>query len=373
MIKVLFAIGTRPEAIKMAPVIKTLEESDKFHVHICSTGQHREMLNQVFNFFDIKPDIELNIMKQGQTLAYLTSSISIEMDKLIQRIKPDIVIVQGDTTTAFISALIAFYNKISIAHIEAGLRTKNKYSPFPEEANRAFISRIADYHFAPTELSADNLISEGIDKDRIFVTGNTVVDALLEGKDILYSNNKLIESYNEKYSSIRQNRFILVTGHRRENFGDKFKNFCSALNRITEKLDFKIVYPVHLNPNVQKPVYSILGDNDNILLIDPVDYSEMIWLMDQCYIVITDSGGIQEEAPTFGKPVLVTRDVTERPEGIEAGVSLLIGTDKKKIFEAVKKLDNKIAYDNISQVPNPYGDGTAAEQIRTILEQELHR
>lgn len=367
-VKVLIVFGTRPEAIKMATIIKELEKNDSFKPIICVTAQHREMLDQVLDLFGIKPDHDLDLMTANQTLADLTSKIISKITEIIILERPDLVLVQGDTTTTFISALAAFYQKIKIAHIEAGLRTNNKYHPFPEEVNRRLISHIADIHFAPTEEARNNLIKEGILQRSILVTGNTVIDAL---KWVIAKQNKesekwqdfFISNYNISFSNCIKT--VLVTGHRRESFGKGFKKICNALFELAKTNDdIQIVYPVHLNPNVKRPVYLILENIDNVHLIEPLDYEPFVFLMNQSYLILTDSGGIQEEAPSLGKPVLVMRDTTERPEGIEAGTTKLVGTDIKRIvYEAERLLKNRIEYNKMTKAVNPYGDGQASRRI----------
>ena len=363
MKKVLIAFGTRPEAIKMAPVVRMMAKSSKLAAYVCVTAQHRQMLDQVLEIFKIKPDFDLDLMKPNQTLFEISSSVLLAMNDVIKKVKPDIILVQGDTTTVFFTALSAFYHKIPIGHVEAGLRSYKKYSPFPEEINRLLTSHIADLHFAPTKLASENLIKEGIQSENILITGNTVIDSLI------YIKNKLKFRKNDSANK----KHILVTGHRRENFGENFEQMCYALKDIaTQYKEIKITYPVHLNPNVQEPVYRILSKVENINLIKPVGYIEFVKLMHSSYIILTDSGGIQEEAPTFGIPVLVMRDTTERPEGIHAGVAKLVGTNRKVIVEEVKALvDDKDYYNSISQISNPYGDGKAAERIINKLEEYL--
>ncbi len=366
MKKILFVFGSRPEAIKMAPLIKTFQNSS-FAVKICVTSQHREMLTQVLTFFQIKPDYDLNIMKQNQTLFDITIHGLKGLEEVLKKEQPDLIFVQGDTTTAFIGALAGYYTKTQVAHIEAGLRSFNKFSPYPEEINRILAGHIADFHFAPTLKAKENLENEGI-KENIFVVGNTVIDALFLGLKII-SENKEAEFYS-KFSQINfHKKVILVTGHRRESFGEPFLNICSALKEIALSEDVEIVYPVHLNPNVRKPVFDILQDVKNIHLIEPLSYSYLIWLMNKSYLVLTDSGGIQEEAPSLGKPVLVMREVTERMEGITAGTALLVGTDKDRIiFETKRLLKNKHDYDRMAKSVNPYGDGSTCKQVLGILE-----
>ncbi len=362
--KILLIFGTRPEAIKFAPLVKEFQKySDIFDLKVCITGQHRQMLDQVLDFFNIKPDFDLNIMIPNQTLFDLTSDCLKGIEKVLDQYHPDIVFTQGDTTTAFIGALAAFYKKIKLAHIEAGLRSGNRYSPFPEEINRILVSHIADYHFAPTEEAKNNLIKDGITKN-IEVVSNTVIDALFLGLDMIKTNgeNKFYDFFNFLDFS---KRIILVTGHRRESFGEGFENICNALIKIVKRnMDVEILYPVHLNPMVREPVNRLLKNNTQIHLIDPLDYPYLIWILSKSYLVITDSGGIQEEAPSLGKPVLVLRDVTERMEGVYAGTAKLVGTSVKKIVvETQKLLQEKEAYLLMSKAHNPYGDGLASKRI----------
>lgn len=361
--RILFIFGTRPEAIKMAPLIKESQNHPEFSVKVCVTGQHREMLTQVLKFFDISPDFDFNIMKRGQNLFDITMRGLRALEKMLKEYEPDIIFVQGDTTTAFIGALAGFYCKIKVAHIEAGLRSGQKYSPYPEEVNRILVSHIADYHFAPTEKAVQALKRESITKD-VYLVGNTVIDALFLGLEAIKKRGD--GEYKKFYSKVDfSKRIILVTGHRRESYGRKFENMCMAMKDIVDKFtDVEIVYPVHLSPNVRKPVYDILSNHSRIHLIDPVEYPRLLWLMNRSYIVLTDSGGIQEEAPSLGKPVLVMRDVTERNEGITAGSAVLVGTNRQKIFNQVKKiLTNPKIYKKMSTASNPYGDGSASKKI----------
>lgn len=366
MKKILFIFGTRPEAIKMAPIIKELSDKKyKLQVRICVTGQHKEMLDQVLDFFDIKYDYNLAVMKTNQSLTDITSSILTVLDQIIKKEKFDLILIQGDTTTALAGAMAAYYNKIKIGHVEAGLRSNEKYSPFPEEANRSMISKITDIHFAPTSQSKLNLQKEGIFKN-IYTTGNTVIDALKFTINKI-NKEKFIPNQLIKYDNDK--KIILVTGHRRESFGKPFENFCKGLIKIARNFpNYKIIYPVHFNPNVRLTVKKYLNNTPNIHLMEPLDYPSMIWLMNQSYFVITDSGGIQEEAPTLGKPILVTREVTERMEGIKAGTSILVGTDAETIFKFAEKLilDKKF-YTKMSSKRNPYGNGNAAKNISKII------
>jgi len=354
--EILFIFGTRPEAIKMAPIINEMKKNSFFNTKVCVTAQHRQMLDQVLEIFSIQPDFDLDLMKPNQSLTELTKNVLKNIERVLTEVNPDMVIVQGDTTTTFISALACFYQKIAIGHVEAGLRTYKKYSPFPEEMNRVLTTKLADIHFAPTEISKQNLLNEGVESASVFVTGNTVIDALFD-----ISKKLRIEPLKRK--------MILVTGHRRENFGKNFEEIFLALKTIAiNNPEIQIVYPVHLNPNVKKPVNEILYNIENIQLIDPVDYLEFVKLMNQSYIIITDSGGVQEEAPSIGKPVLVIRNDTERPEGVKAGTTILVGTEREKIINASQKLlDDTQYYDSISKVANPYGDGKSAKHIVKIL------
>ena len=371
--KVMFAFGTRPEAIKMAPLIKTFQADKDFVTKICVTAQHREMLDQVLNIFDINPDYDLNIMKPGQDLFDVTENVLSGMKRVLSDFNPDIVLVHGDTTTTSACSLAAFYNKIKIGHIEAGLRTGDIYSPWPEEANRKITGVLADYHFAPTTSSENNLLKENINKKNILVTGNTVIDALylmiekIENDPRLKS--RILELISSQYKFFDDKKIILVTGHRRENFGHGFRNICNALKTIADNNpDFDIVYPVHFNPNVQKPVREILSNAKNIHLIEPLSYECFIYMMSKSFFIITDSGGIQEEAPSLGKPVLVMRDSSERPEAIKAGTVKLVGTDYAKIIEESQKLiDDENEYNKMSKAYNPYGDGKASLKILNFI------
>ena len=359
MKKVLAILGTRPEAIKLAPVILALKADSRYLCVTCSTGQHKEMLKQVLDVFDISPDIDLSLMKDNQTLSDFTARALEALDRCIAHVRPDIVIVQGDTTTVFTGALAAFYNKIPVAHVEAGLRTNNLYSPWPEEANRTLVSRLAYWHFAPTDVNKNNLLAEGISADRVFVTGNTVIDALM------IARRKIERRHDVKTS-------VLITSHRRENFGVGMTNICLAIKRLAmsfPNVDF--IFPVHLNPNVRKPVFDILGQHEcNVKLIDPQDYLAFVTLMERATIILTDSGGVQEEAPSLGKPVLVMRDTTERPEAVNSGNVRLVGTDVNEIVKWVSiLLTNKDAYSRMSSTHNPYGDGNASQRIVDALQQ----
>lgn len=368
MIRLLFVFGTRPEAIKMAPLIKEFQKyPNNFEVKVCITAQHRKMLDQVLDFFGIIPDYDLDIMKQNQTLVDITINVLNELSKVLDIIKPDLIFVQGDTTTAFVSALAGFYKKIKIAHLEAGLRSGNKYSPFPEEINRTLIGHLSNYHFAPTQNAKKNLLNEGL-KENLFVVGNTVVDALFFGLNIIKKEGE--EKYIDYFSFIDiSKKIVLVTGHRRESFGNPFENICYSLRELTDRFkDIEIVYPLHPNPNIQEPVNRILKNRTNIHLTEPLEYPYLLWLMSKCYLVLTDSGGIQEEAPSLGKPVLVMRDVTERTEGIEAGTAKLVGTNKETIIkETSLLLTNKEEYGRMAKSVNPYGDGKSSRRIVEIL------
>jgi len=372
--KVMLVFGTRPEAIKMAPLVKAFQASSDFETVVCVTAQHREMLDQVLNLFEIVPEYDLNIMKPGQDLYDVTANILLRLRPVFEEAKPDIVLVHGDTTTTLATSLAAYYQKIAVGHVEAGLRTNNVYSPWPEEGNRQVTSRLAAYHFAPTDESEANLLKENVDVANVIVTGNTVIDALLTVVSKIESDKSLDQSLEafvmEKgYFVNKSKRLILVTGHRRENFGQGFLNICEGLKALAlEYPDVDIVYPVHLNPNVQKPVNEILSDVDNVYLIPPLDYEPFVYLMHKSHFILTDSGGIQEEAPSLGKPVLVMRDTTERPEALAAGTVKLVGTDKDKIIAECKiLLDDAEAYKVMSKSHNPYGDGKACERIVTYL------
>ena len=372
MKKIICVFGTRPEAIKMAPLIIALKTHNNFDVKVCITAQHRSMLDQVLCLFDIMPDYDLNIMAPNQSLTHITTSVLTQLQPIFESFKPDCIIVQGDTSTTFVAALAAYYQKIAIAHMEAGLRTHHKYSPWPEEGNRALTTDLADLHFAPTLEAEDNLLTEGVPANKIFVTGNTVIDALLMVRDKIKSSPLLLQQLNEQFAYLNSNKkLILVTGHRRENFGAGFRQICAALQAIasSEMANVEILYPVHLNPNVQQPVNELLRDLPNVHLIEPQDYLPFIYLLDRCYLVLTDSGGIQEEAPALGKPVLVMRELTERPEGIKAGTAKLIGTDSSTIVTATQALLHDTAlYQSMSHAHNPYGDGTASAQTLKILQ-----
>ena len=394
----MLVFGTRPEAIKMAPLVKEFQKhSDEFQTIVCVTGQHREMLDQVLHIFDIAPDYDLNIMKQGQDLYDVTSRVLLGMRDVLKEAQPDVVLVHGDTTTSTAAALAAFYQQIAVGHVEAGLRTRNIYSPWPEEMNRQLTGRIATYHFAPTQLSRQNLLAEGVDENRIVVTGNTVIDALymvvekIKGDKALDSEleNQLRQAGYDVNRLADGKKLVLITGHRRENFGEGFISMCKAIKALTEKYpDVDFVYPMHLNPNVRKPIHEVFGEDlsnlgnmffiepleylsnlGNMFFIEPLEYLSFVYLMEKSNIVLTDSGGIQEEAPGLGKPVLVMRDTTERPEALEAGTVKLVGTDYDKIVGEVSALiDDQSYYDQMSKAVNPYGDGKACERILSFLQ-----
>lgn len=380
----LLVFGTRPEAIKMAPVVKEFQKhTDEFNTLVCVTGQHREMLDQVLRIFKIKPDYDLNIMQKGQDLYDVTSRVLLGMRDVLKEVKPDIVFVHGDTTTSTAAALAAFYQQIPVAHVEAGLRTGNIYSPWPEEMNRQITGRIATYDFSPTPLSKQNLLTEHVDESKITVTGNTVIDALHIVVNRIHQDSQLDTKLEEKLLGFGYDvkrlangkKLVLITGHRRENFGDGFISMCTAIKDLTQRYpDVDFVYPMHLNPNVRKPIHEVFGDDlshlGNMFFIEPLEYLEFVYLMEKSNIVLTDSGGIQEEAPGLGKPVLVMRDTTERPEALDAGTVKLVGTDYNKIVNEVSTLlDNPLEYERMSHAVNPYGDGKAASRI---VEKILH-
>ena len=374
MKKILIVFGTRPEAIKMAPLVKEFRKNQVyFETKVCVTAQHREMLDQVLDLFQIIPDYDLNIMSPGQDLYDVTSNILLKIKPVLEEFKPDVVLVHGDTATTFATSLAAYYQKIKIGHVEAGLRTGDLYSPWPEEGNRRLTGVLTNYHFAPTNTSKNNLLNEGVNESLVFVTGNTVIDALqLVVKRI--NNDKTlslkIESVIRKSGFKKiDSKFILVTGHRRENFGQGFLNICKALKVLANRNpDINILYPVHLNPNVREPVNKLLSNISNIMLVEPFQYEEFIYLMSKSYLILTDSGGIQEEAPSLGKPVLVMRDTTERPEAVEAGTIKLVGSDQENIVkEAQRLLDNDIEYQKMSRAHNPYGNGESSRHILKIL------
>lgn len=378
MKKIMLVFGTRPEAIKMAPLVKEFQKYTKqFQTIVCVTGQHREMLDQVLQIFEIKPDYDLNIMKQGQDLYDVTARVLVGIRDVLKEAQPDIVLVHGDTTTSVTSALAAFYQQIPVGHVEAGLRTHNIYSPWPEEMNRLITGRIATYHFSPTPLSCQNLLDEGVKEDRITVTGNTVIDALYMIVEKIKNDKNLdkeleivLQSTGYDINRLKDGKkLVLITGHRRENFGDGFISMCTAIKDLTLKYsDVDFVYPMHLNPNVRKPIHEVFGKNlsnfDNMFFIEPLEYLSFVYLMEKSSLLLTDSGGIQEEAPGLGKPVLVMRDTTERPEALKAGTVKLVGTDYDKIISEVSALlDNSSYYNMMSMAVNPYGDGLACGRI----------
>ena len=369
MKKILIVFGTRPEAIKMAPLVKEFEKyTDCFETKVCVTAQHREMLDQVLEFFHIIPDYDLDLMKPGQNLYGLTADIITSLKPVLEDFDPDYVFVHGDTTTTMAGSIASFYSGAKVCHVEAGLRTHNKFSPFPEEINRQITGRVCDFHFAPTTTSKANLLKENIQEDTILVTGNTVIDALLDSVEKV--NQEPSELIKQLSTTLDEKELILVTGHRRENHGAGFISICEALKEIAQdNTDRLIVYPVHLNPKVQEPVKRILKDIANVMLIDPLAYQDFIWMMNRAKIIITDSGGVQEEAPSLGKPVLVTRDTTERPEAVDAGTVILVGTDKDLIVtEALDLLNNAIRFKQMSLLHNPYGDGKACERIVSFID-----
>lgn len=366
MKKNLIVFGTRPEAIKMAPLVKAFKSNSEFITKVCITAQHREMLDQVLSFFEITPDYDLDLMKPNQNLYSLTSDIIISLKPVLEEFQPDFVYVHGDTTTTMAAGIAAFYSGAKVCHVEAGLRTFNKRSPFPEEVNRSIVGSVADFHFSPTIVSRENLLNENISKENILVTGNTVIDALNFSTNKVTSSDFIDKNIKQLENIINDSkRLILVTGHRRENHGQGFINICNALVKIArENKNVQIIYPVHLNPNVQKPVFELLQGIENIHLIDPLPYPSFVWLMNKSYLIITDSGGVQEEAPSLGKPVLVMRGTTERPEAVDAGTVILVGTDVEKIVnETTKLLQDKNRYLQMSKLHNPYGDGTSCEKI----------
>lgn len=385
MKSIMLVFGTRPEAIKMSPLVKELQaHKDKFNTIVCVTGQHREMLDQVLDIFDIKPDFDLNIMKQGQDLYDVTSKVLLGMRDILKKCTPDIVLVHGDTTTSMAASLAAFYQQIPVGHVEAGLRTHNIYSPWPEEINRQITGRIATFHYAPTELSRRNLLKEGLSDDMIHVTGNTVIDALYWVVERIRNDSTLEHYLKDELKACGYNidrltgnkKLVLITGHRRENFGDGFVNICKALKSLVETYpDVDFVYPMHLNPNVRKPIHEVFGHTDyrNMFFIEPLEYLAFVYMMEKSFIVLTDSGGIQEEAPGLGKPVLVMRDTTERPEAVDAGTVKLVGTDYDRIVSEVSRLINDYKYySTMSEAVNPYGDGNACKRIIQSLIKTQH-
>jgi len=367
--RILVVFGTRPEAIKMAPVVSALKKIDGIETIVAITAQHRQMLDQVLDFFSISADEDLNLMQPGQTLENLTSGILRGMDEIIARHNPDMVLVHGDTTTTFATSLAAFYRRIAIGHVEAGLRTGNLYSPWPEEANRKLTGALSELHFAPTPQARANLLAEGVSDACIHVTGNTVIDALLSVSNRMSNDSQLEAALAARFPFLeRDKRLVLVTGHRRENFGDGFEHICRALQTIAARGDTQVVYPVHLNPNVREPVNRVLAGQAAVHLIEPQDYLPFVYLLSRAHIILTDSGGIQEEAPALGKPVLVMRNTTERPEALEAGTALLVGTDTDRIIQQTcRLLDNTDVYQRMAHAHNPYGDGTSAKRVADIV------
>ena len=372
MPKILTIFGTRPEAIKMAPVVKAIQQEACLQGVVCVTAQQREMLDQVLNLFEITPDYDLDLMTNNQGLSDLTARVVTGLQHVLLEVKPDLVLVHGDTTTTMAASLAAFYHKIPVGHVEAGLRTHDIYSPWPEEINRQMTSRITALNFAPTKLARQNLLDENIPDESITVTGNTVIDALLSVVDKIRNNTQLQQALDAQLPDIGDGkRLILVTGHRRENFGEGFLNICRALAELADNPNLQIIYPVHLNPNVRRPVYKALGDHDNIQLIEPLDYLPFVRLMDKAHIILTDSGGIQEEAPSLGKPVLVMRDTTERPEAVDEGTVRLVGTDKNKIVSEVNRLlESADDYQVMARAHNPYGDGKATGRIVNAIKEK---
>lgn len=375
-VKVLVVFGTRPEAIKLAPVLRVLDNHPGFDTRICVTAQHREMLDQALDLFQIKPHHDLDLMRENQSLFDLTSRALIQLEPVLKQEKPDVILVQGDTTTVFVTTLAAYYQRIKVGHVEAGLRTEDKFNPFPEEINRRLTDAVANFCFSPTENARQNLIREGIQDSQIYITGNTGIDALhiiLEKQASAGMQAHYEEMFSRDHGLVLDRRVILVTGHRRESFGADLESICHGLRRLVEdNTDVRIVYPIHMNPNVQKPVWQILGGVERVHLIGPLEYSAFVWLMSRCHLVLTDSGGVQEEAPSLGKPVLVMRKSTERPEGISAGVAQLVGTDGDSIYrECQRLLKDDRAYNEMARATNPYGDGQAAKRIVHILESNL--
>lgn len=369
--KLLVVFGTRPEAIKMAPLVDGLKKR-KIDFRVCVTGQHRQMLDQVLDLFEITPHYDLDIMNSKQTLSTVTSTILQKIQPVIEDYKPTVICVHGDTATTLATSLAAYYNQIDIAHIEAGLRTSNIYSPWPEEGNRKITAAVAKYHFAPTESTKNNLLHEGVSAQNIYVTGNTVIDALFLACQKIESKKELLEKYENEFSYLKNKKIVLITGHRRENFGNGFENICQAISELAaQNPNVEFVYPVHLNPSVREPVNRLLAGKSNIHLIEPLDYLSFVYLMKMSYVILTDSGGIQEEAPSLGKPVLVMRDTTERPEAVEAGTVKLVGTSQQTIIEQVNLLlNNQREYEKMAGAHNPYGDGTAVDRILAIFTNE---
>lgn len=369
MKNVLVVFGTRPEAIKMAPVVKACRARPELEVKVCVTAQHRQMLDQVMDIFGLTADFDLNVMAPNQTLADVTCKVLKGMEGVFAEWKPDMILVQGDTTTVMAAAMSAFYHKIAIGHVEAGLRTGNLYSPWPEEANRLLAGCLANQHYAPTPRSRDNLLKENKDQKTVFVTGNTVIDALHEAVKIMDGDEVLKARLAAQFPFLDSaKRLVLVTGHRRENFGDGFIHICNAIRRVAERPDVQVVYPMHMNPNVRKPVNEILGGLSNVHLIEPLDYLSFLYMMRQSYLIMTDSGGVQEEAPSLGKPVIVMRDTTERPEAVEAGTVILAGTETDAMASAAERLlDDRDFYDKMARAVNPYGDGLASRRIAELV------
>lgn len=363
--KVLTVVGTRPEAIKMAPVLIRLARESGIDSRLCVTAQHRQMLDQVLSLFDITPDFDLDLMGASQDLSDITAGVLYGMRSVFEEYRPDRILVHGDTTTTMSASLAAYYSQIPVGHVEAGLRTGDIYSPWPEEINRSVTARIADIHFAPTERARDNLLKEGVRDECIRVTGNTVIDALFEVTGKIDSARDIAEDLEQRFSWVDANkRLVLVTGHRRESFGEGFVQICRAIGTLADRSDIQIVYPVHMNPNVRRPVNEMLAGRDNVFLIEPLDYLPFVYLMTRAYMILSDSGGVQEEAPSLGKPVLVMRETTERPEAVAAGTVSLVGTNSHRIVsEAFRLLDDEIAYSRMSKAHNPYGDGRAADRI----------
>lgn len=367
--KILLIFGTRPEAIKMAPLVLELQSRTEIEVEVCVTAQHREMLDQVLDLFELKPDYDLDLMQPGQDLYDITTKALLGLKGVLETSKPDLVLVHGDTTTTFASSLAAFYQRIPVGHVEAGLRTGNIYSPWPEEINRKLTGSLTTFHFSPTTKAQNNLLLENVDADSVFVTGNTVIDALVQVEKRIATDKELNKKLLAQFDFLDPNKkLILVTGHRRESFGDGFENICQALRTLAQQPDVQVLYPMHLNPNVREPVNRILHDVDNVFLIEPQEYLPFVYLMSRAYIILTDSGGVQEEAPSLGKPVLVMRDTTERPEAIDAGTVKLVGTDYDCIVnESMALLTDKQAYEKMSFAHNPYGDGKACQRIADII------
>jgi UDP-N-acetylglucosamine 2-epimerase (non-hydrolysing) len=376
MIKIMPIFGTRPEAIKLAPVIRELRSADWAKLLVCVTAQHRQLLDQVLDIFNIKPDFDLNIMQPNQRLCDVVAKVTTELCNIFRNERPDLILVQGDTTTVFAASLAAFYENVKVGHVEAGLRTRDKKNPYPEEINRRLTSVLADIHFAPTELAKKMLLAEGYNQSNIFVTGNTVIDALFWALAILkQSCPREVEPLQQWMAqNVKDSRIVLITAHRRESFGQPLRNMCMAIKKLAMIYpDTHFIYLVHLNPNVQKPVYEVLANINNVHLVEPLSYLPFVWLMNRCYLILTDSGGIQEEAPSLGKPVLVMREVTERPEGIEAGTSILVGRDRNKIVATVESfLQDTNLYKNVARIANPYGDGLASKRIVDILHSHLN-